>query len=155
MDEPTTALDVIVQAQILNLIKELKRQENLSFIFITHDLATEAEISDRIVVMYAGKISEIGTNENIFGQPGPIHPYTQKLLAATPRLHKKVSELAFIPGAPPDLVSPPPGCRFSPRCSYAKARCRAAEPPLTVIGDGHLAACWKAVKDGDYERSND
>ncbi len=120
MDEPTTALDVIVQAQILNLIKRLKRDLNLSYIFITHDLATEAEIADRIMVMYAGKVAEIGTNPQIFGEKGPLHPYTQKLLNATPRLRRKVSELAFIPGAPPDLIDPPPGCRFSPRCTFRK-----------------------------------
>jgi peptide/nickel transport system ATP-binding protein len=154
MDEPTTALDVIVQAQILNLIKELKRQENLSFIFITHDLATEAEISDRIVVMYAGKIAEIGSNAGIFGEEGPLHPYTQKLLAATPRLHRKVSELAFIPGAPPDLIDPPKGCRFSPRCTCARAKCRSVEPSLTEENTGHFVACWKAIGDGEYERSS-
>lgn len=154
MDEPTTALDVIVQAQILNLIKELKRQEKLSFIFITHDLATEAEYSDRIVVMYAGKIAEIGTNERIFGAEGPFHPYTQKLLAATPRLHRKVSELAFIPGAPPDLIDPPKGCRFSPRCPLARGKCRSVEPSLVEKDASHLVACWKAIGDSEYERSN-
>ncbi|KUK67042.1 MAG: Oligopeptide/dipeptide ABC transporter, ATP-binding protein, partial [Mesotoga infera] len=108
-DEPTTALDVIVQAQIINLLKDLKEKLDLSFIFITHDLATEAEVSDRIAVMYAGKIVEIGTNQQIYGEQGPCHPYTRNLLAATPRLHAKVSELSFIPGAPPDLLEPPSG----------------------------------------------
>ncbi|RLL92601.1 peptide ABC transporter ATPase, partial [Mesotoga sp. HF07.pep.5.2.highcov] len=95
-DEPTTALDVIVQAQIINLLKDLKEKLDLSFIFITHDLATEAEVSDRIAVMYAGKIVEIGTNQQIYGEQGPCHPYTRNLLAATPRLHERVSELSFI-----------------------------------------------------------
>ncbi|MGB4372050.1 MAG: ABC transporter ATP-binding protein, partial [Halanaerobiales bacterium] len=91
-DEPTTALDVVVQAQIINLLKELKQKLNLSFIFVTHDLATEAEVADRIMVMYAGKIAEIGTNDQIYGEQGPMHPYTSNLLAATPRLHQKVDK---------------------------------------------------------------
>ncbi len=141
-DEPTTALDVVVQAQILNLLKRLKQQLGLSVIFITHDLATEAEVADRIVVMYAGKILEIGTNEQIYGHDGPNHPYTRKLLAATPRLHQKVSDLAFIPGIPPNLVSPPSGCRFHPRCSEALERCTTGIPPLNEIEPGHWSACW-------------
>ena len=153
MDEPTTALDVIVQAQILNLIKRLKRDLHLSYIFITHDLATEAEIADRIMVMYAGKVAEIGTNRQIFGDAGPLHPYTQKLLNATPRLRQKVSELAFIPGAPPDLIDPPTGCRFAPRCTFAKEKCRQVEPPITRVEDQHQVACWKAVEDPEYARS--
>jgi peptide/nickel transport system ATP-binding protein len=159
MDEPTTALDVIVQAQILNLIKELRRDLGLSYIFITHDLATEAEIADRIMVMYAGKMAELGTNEDIFGgdsrsgpRGGPLHPYTQKLLASTPRLRRRVSELAFIPGAPPDLIEPPKGCRFAPRCSFARPKCSSEEPPVAELGPGHLVACWKAMEDPDYER---
>jgi peptide/nickel transport system ATP-binding protein len=158
MDEPTTALDVIVQAQILNLVKSLKRDLGLAYIFITHDLATEAEIADRIMVMYAGRMAELGTSEDIFGRggegrrEGPLHPYTQKLLASTPRLRRRVSELAFIPGSPPDLVAPPPGCRFAPRCSYARAKCLAAEPPAAELGPGHLVACWKAMEDPEYER---
>jgi peptide/nickel transport system ATP-binding protein len=171
MDEPTTALDVIVQAQILNLIKALKRDLGLSYIFITHDLATEAEIADRIMVMYAGHIVELGTSEDIFGpsendpigasearvatggRRGALHPYTQKLLASTPRLHRRVSELAFIPGVPPDLIAPPPGCRFAPRCSFARHKCRIEEPPAAELGAGHLVACWKAMEDPGYERN--
>jgi len=141
LDEPTTALDVIVQAQILNVIKDLKRRLGLSMIFITHDLATEAEVADRIMVMYAGKIAEIAPNHLVYGRP-PCHPYTQRLLAATPRLHEKVDELAFIPGAPPDLLDPPKGCRFRPRCSVAMDAC-AQEPPLVEIEPGHLVACWR------------
>jgi len=162
MDEPTTALDVIVQAQILDLIKGLKRELGLSCVFITHDLATEAEIADRIMVMYAGRIAELGSSEDIFGNDpgkgsqgsriGSLHPYTQKLLASTPRLHRRVSELAFIPGSPPDLIDPPVGCRFAPRCSFAKAKCLREEPPIAELGPGHLAACWKAMEDPEYER---
>jgi peptide/nickel transport system ATP-binding protein len=153
MDEPTTALDVIVQAQILNLIKGLKKDLGLSYIFITHDLATEAEVADKIMVMYAGKMAELGSNEEIFGKAGPAHPYTQKLLASTPLLRKKVSELAFIPGSPPDLIEPPAGCRFAPRCPFAKEKCRGQEPPVVELGAGHLVACWKAMEDPDYARA--
>jgi peptide/nickel transport system ATP-binding protein len=150
LDEPTTALDVIVQAQILNLLKELRRELGLSYVFVTHDLATEAELADRIMVMYAGKLAELGPSEEIFG--GSMHPYTQMLLASTPRLHSRVSELAFIPGAPPDLLSPPPGCRFAPRCPYAKGKCRREEPPVRELSKGRSVACWKATEDPEYGR---
>lgn len=142
-DEPTTALDVVVQAQIINLLKELKKQLKLSFIFITHDLATEAEVADRIMVMYAGKVVEIGTNEQIFGPQKAAHPYTQLLMAATPRLRQKVDQLAFIPGTPPDLLAPPAGCRFHLRCPQVMERCRQEEPPLIQIEPAHTVACWR------------
>lgn len=142
-DEPTTALDVVVQAQIINLIKRLKKKLGLSVIFITHDLATEAEIADRLVVMYAGKIVEIGTNEQIYGGKNSAHPYTQKLLKSTPRLHEKIKELSFIPGVPPDLIAPPSGCRFHPRCSEAMERCKEEEPSLIKIENEHWVACWR------------
>lgn len=142
-DEPTTALDVVVQAQIINLLKELKEKLKLSFIFITHDLATEAEVSDRIMVMYAGRTCEIGTNEQIYGKQGPAHPYTKKLLVATPRLRERVDKLAFIPGTPPDLLQPPTGCRFHPRCSEAMDRCSVEEPPMREIAPEHKVACWR------------
>ncbi len=144
LDEPTTALDVIVQAQIINVIKELKRRLDLSLVFITHDLATEAEVADRILVMYAGKVAEMGANDQLYGRP-PCHPYTRRLLAATPRLHEKVSELAFIPGTPPDLLESQQGCRFCPRCDEAFERCRREEPPLVEVEPGHLAACWRCA----------
>jgi peptide/nickel transport system ATP-binding protein len=146
LDEPTTALDVIVQAQIINLLKKLKKTFDLSFIFITHDLALEAEISDRLLVMYAGKIAELGANEQIFGKNGPAHPYTERLLKATPLLHKKVESLSFIPGTPPDLISPPKGCRFNPRCHKVMDICREEEPPLIEIEPGHQVACWLCAK---------
>jgi peptide/nickel transport system ATP-binding protein len=142
LDEPTTALDVIVQAQIINLLKKLKKTFDLSFIFITHDLALEAEIADRLLVMYAGKIAELGANEQVFGAKGPAHPYTERLLQATPLLHKKVDNLSFIPGTPPDLIDPPKGCRFNPRCHKAMDKCREVEPPLVEIEPGHQVACW-------------
>ena len=145
LDEPTTALDVIVQAQIINLLKELKQKFKLSFIFITHDLSLEAEISDRICVMYAGKIAELGTNEQIYGTE-PMHPYTQKLLQATPLLRKKVDELSYIPGTPPDLIAPPKGCRFNPRCHCTVNKCFELEPPLLEIEPKHKVACWRCIK---------
>jgi peptide/nickel transport system ATP-binding protein len=143
LDEPTTALDVIVQAQIINLLKKLKKTFDLSFIFITHDLSLEAEVSDRICVMYAGKIVELGTNQQIYGDQGPMHPYTEKLLQATPVLRKKVDTLSYIPGTPPDLIDPPKGCRFHPRCHKAIDKCRTEEPPLLEVEPGHMVACWR------------
>jgi peptide/nickel transport system ATP-binding protein len=143
LDEPTTALDVIVQAQIVNLLKRLKAEFGLSFIFITHDLALEAEVADRLLVLYAGKIAELGPGRKIFGKPGPAHPYTRRLLEATPRLKVKTGSLAFIPGTPPDLLDPPRGCRFHPRCRLVIERCREEEPPLLEIVPGHRAACWR------------
>jgi len=116
---------------------------NLSFIFITHDLATEAEVADRIMVMYAGKIAEIGTNDQIYGKQGPSHPYTKGLLGATPKLREKVEELAFIPGTPPDLLNPPTGCRFHERCPVAFDKCILNEPPLKEIEPEHFVACWR------------
>ncbi|MGM0641112.1 MAG: ABC transporter ATP-binding protein [Thermotogota bacterium] len=145
-DEPTTALDVVVQAQIINLLKKLKKDLDLSFIFITHDLATEAEVADRLVIMYGGKIVEIGMNKHIYGEKGPAHPYTQKLIGATPLLHEKVGELAFIPGTPPDLLDPPKGCRFHDRCPYAFDKCFKEEPPLKEIEEDHMAACWRCFE---------
>ncbi len=142
-DEPTTALDVVVQAQIINLLKDLKEQVGVSFIFITHDLSIEAEVSDRILVMYAGRIAELGTNAQIYGPQGPAHPYTQRLLGATPRLHEEVEELAFIPGTPPDLIAPPEGCRFHPRCPVLLERCAHDDVPLREIEPDHMVACWR------------
>ena len=139
LDEPTTALDVIVQAQIINLLKKLKKDFNLSFIFITHDLALEAEISDRVCVMYAGKIAELADNEQIY--KNAKHPYTKRLLAATPRLNKAVSKLEFIEGTPPDLINPPSGCMFYDRCKERIDRCKNEEPMIKDVGNGHLCAC--------------
>ncbi len=138
-DEPTTALDVIVQAQIINLLKKLKKELGLSLIFITHDLSILAEISDKIAVMYAGKIVELGDSGRIY--ENPRHPYTQKLLAAIPRVHEKLEKLEFIPGAPPNLANPPPGCRFHPRCPYATKICMEKEPERKVLDDGRVIYC--------------
>ncbi|KPU63624.1 peptide ABC transporter ATPase [Thermococcus sp. EP1] len=139
-DEPTTALDVVVQAQIINLMKKLKKELGLSMIFITHDLSILAEVSDRVAIMYAGKIVEIGDSEKIYYEPA--HPYTQKLLSAIPRLHEDVERLEFIPGQPPNLITPPSGCRFHPRCPYAMQQCKEQVPELKEIEKDHYAACW-------------
>ncbi|RLF88868.1 ABC transporter ATP-binding protein [Thermococci archaeon] len=139
-DEPTTALDVVVQAQIINLMKKLKKELGLSMIFITHDLSILAEISDRIAIMYAGKIVELGDSKKVYYEPA--HPYTQKLLAAIPRLHEDVERLEFIPGQPPNLITPPTGCRFHPRCPYAMEVCREQIPELKEVDKDHYAACW-------------
>ena len=139
-DEPTTALDVVVQAQVLNLLKRLVRERGSSLIIISHDLSVIAELADRVAVMYAGKIVEQGPSEAVYESPG--HPYTQALLKAIPRLSAERTKLSYIPGQPPDLRSPPPGCRFHPRCPYASDRCRRQEPPLVEVERGHYVACW-------------
>lgn len=125
-DEPTTALDVVVEANIMNDLKQLKRDLDNSMIFITHDLSILAEVSDKLAIMYAGWIVELGDAKKIYKDPK--HPYTEKLLAAIPRLHEDVDRLEFIPGAPPDLVNPPSGCRFYPRCPKAMDKCRKKVP---------------------------
>jgi peptide/nickel transport system ATP-binding protein len=137
-DEPTTALDVMVQAQILELLETLRHQLGLSLILITHDLSVIAETCDRVMIMYAGRIAEEGTVEEVFRRPR--HPYTQKLLSAFPNIHADRRTLDTIPGSPPDLRDPPPGCRFSPRCAFAMAVCSEEEPPETVFG-GVRVAC--------------
>lgn len=139
LDEPTTALDVIVQAQIINLLKKLKKEFDLSFIFITHDLSLEAEIADRVCVMYGGKIMELADNKDIYQKP--LHPYTKRLLAATPRLNKSVGKLDFIEGVPPDLLNLPTGCLFYERCKERIEKCKDEEPEIKEISKGHYCAC--------------
>ena len=141
-DEPTTALDVIVQAQILNLLKKLQREKQLSIILISHDLGIIAELADKVMIMYAGKVAEYGPSDIVLREPR--HPYTYLLLEAFPKLHGPRGKLVYIPGTPPDLRSPPPGCRFHPRCPVAVERCRKEEPPLERIGEGHYVACWRS-----------
>ena len=138
-DEPTTALDVVVQAQILNLLKELQRKKKRSIIIISHDLGAVTELAEKIAVMYAGKIVEFGTAEQVFNNP--LHPYTQALIRAIPRLTGPVTKLEYIPGAPPDLRFPPPGCRFAPRCSKVMDICHKEEPPMKELEKGHFVAC--------------
>lgn len=138
-DEPTTALDVIIQAQVLKTMKELQKKLNLSMIMITHDLSMIAEVCNKAAIMYAGKIMESGDVRTIYKEP--LHPYTQKLIAAFPSILGRKTELAAIPGFPPDLLMPPPGCRFHPRCDYAMEICRKKEPPLIDVGKEHFVAC--------------
>lgn len=138
-DEPTTALDVTVQAQILDLINSLKEKYHATVILITHNLGVVAETADRVAVMYAGKIVEIGSVEQIF--KNPLHPYTKGLLKAVPNPMTKIERLEAIPGTVPNLITPPGGCRFHPRCPYAMEVCKQKVPELVEIEDGHFVAC--------------
>jgi oligopeptide transport system ATP-binding protein len=140
-DEPTTALDVTIQAQILELLKELKHKLQTAIILITHDLGVVAGLCQKVLVMYAGKIVEAGPLREIFYNPR--HPYTWGLLGSVPRLDENTKrKLVPIWGHPPDLLAPPAGCRFAPRCAYAMPICDATPPPTTQITPGHQAACW-------------
>ena len=141
-DEPTTALDVTIQAQILELMQELSKQYGTAMIIITHNLGVVARYANRIIVMYAGNIIETGSSEEIFHNPR--HPYTLGLLNSVPRLDQamKVS-LDPIQGLPPDLVDLPPGCSFAPRCPYVIDKCTQETPPLIDHSDVHTAACWR------------
>ncbi|MBW8268613.1 ABC transporter ATP-binding protein [Caldovatus aquaticus] len=142
-DEPTTALDVTVQAQILALIDELKRETGTAVVLITHDLGVVADHADEVVVMYAGRIAERAPAAALFALPQ--HPYTVGLLGAAPRLGRAAGgRLASIEGAVPDMARPPPGCRFAPRCPFRIARCAEEAPPLAEVAPGHASACWRA-----------
>jgi peptide/nickel transport system ATP-binding protein len=141
-DEPTTALDVIVQAQVLKLLESLREKLGLSLILISHDISVVSEISDRVAVMYAGKIVELGPAESVLLKPA--HPYTRLLIEAVPSVKGARKTLKHIPGQPPDLSNPPPGCRFHPRCPYATEECRSREPELVEVEKGHYAACHLA-----------
>ena len=144
-DEPTTALDVTVQAQILALIDEMKRETGTAMVLITHDLGVVADHADDVVVMYAGRVAERASAAALFA--APQHPYTIGLLGAAPRLEGGAARLASIEGTVPDLLHPPPGCRFAARCPFAVARCREAQPPLAEVLPGHHVACWRAPLD--------
>lgn len=141
LDEPTSALDIITQANILNLLKMLKKELNLSYIFITHDIATTSELADKVAVMYAGEIVELSPAEEFY--TNPIHPYTKLLLDSVPtlRIDKK---LKSIPGSPPSLINPPLGCRFHPRCPFVKDLCKKSSPPLIKKGEGHFIKCHES-----------
>ncbi|MFL5257069.1 MAG: ABC transporter ATP-binding protein [Rhodopila sp.] len=139
-DEPTTALDVTIQVQIIALLKRLQQDAGIGIVLITHDLGVAASLCHRIAVMYAGQIVETAPVRAIYRNPA--HPYTQALLAAIPRLHVTATRLAAIPGQPPSLIDPPAGCRFAARCPHRMDRCAEA-PPMVDLGDGHSAACWK------------
>ncbi len=149
-DEPTTALDVTIQAQILDLMRSLQSKVNTSIILITHNLGVVANIADRVAVMYGGKIVEEGTVQEVFYNSH--HPYTHGLMASIPKPHQEGGELAVIPGTPPDLLNPPQGCPFAARCRYTMEVCLRAMPPHTVLSHSHTAACWlndtRAVKAG-------
>jgi peptide/nickel transport system ATP-binding protein len=141
-DEPTTALDVTVQAQILELIDDVKQEFNIGVILVTHDLGVIAETADMVLVMYAGRVSEYGPAAEIFRQPQ--HPYTWGLLDSMPTVERKLAAMMPIDGSPPSMLAPPPGCPFHPRCPHRFDRCPLEVPPLTRSGDGHLDACLLA-----------
>ncbi len=138
-DEPTTALDVITQRRILDQIREIQKQLSMSMVIITHDVSVVAKTAQRINVMYAGRMAEQGTTRQIFKETA--HPYTAGLLASFPAVTGAKRRLASIPGNPPSLVTPPSGCRFHPRCPYAKEICKIAEPPPILLGNGHVSYC--------------
>ncbi|MFQ6123043.1 MAG: ABC transporter ATP-binding protein [Candidatus Heimdallarchaeota archaeon] len=143
-DEPVTALDVIVQAKILNLLQELQKEFNLAVMLITHDLSVIAEVCDQVGIMYAGKLMERGSAEALFKQSK--HPYTKKLIGAFPSVTGEKKHLEFIPGTPPNLLNPPSGCRFHPRCYMAQRICETKEPHFADYGNGHFSACHFAEK---------
>jgi oligopeptide transport system ATP-binding protein len=147
-DEPTTSLDVTIQAQILDLMKQLQKKTDTSILLITHDLSVVANFCDRVLVMYAGKIVESATVEELFSNPK--HPYTERLLQSIPRLNMS-ADLPLIPieGSPPDLFDPPAGCGFCPRCPYAMRICQEQTPPAFQVGDDHKSACFKHYPRGD------
>jgi len=142
-DEPTTSLDLTIQAQYLQLLRELQRAHNLALIFITHNLGIVAKMCDQLAVMYAGRVVESGPVTRLFN--APAHPYTQALLGSIPRMSDNRQRLTAIEGQPPDLVSLPAGCSFAPRCPSAFERCRAAAPPEHATADGRTVRCWLAV----------
>jgi len=142
-DEPTTALDVTIQAQILDLLKNLKQKLGMAMILITHDMGVVAGVADRITVLYAGRVCESASTRTIFYNP--LHPYTRALLEAVPSLTTKKEKLKVIPGAIPNLIEPPSGCRFNPRCEYAKEGiCTLKVPPLEELEPEHYVACFRA-----------
>jgi len=142
-DEPTTSLDLTIQAQYLNLLRDLQRQHELALIFITHNLGIVAKMCDQVAVMYAGRLVEWGPVTRIFD--APAHPYTQALLGSIPRMGDGRERLTAIEGQPPDLAAPPPGCAFHPRCPHAMAQCREQAPPETVLAPRHTTRCWLSV----------
>ncbi|MGL5512216.1 MAG: ABC transporter ATP-binding protein [Sporomusa sp.] len=139
-DEPTTALDVTIQAQIIDLMMELKRKINSSILLITHDMGVVAEMADRILVMYAGQVVELGTVRQVFKKP--LHPYTQGLLASIPRLDRDMGHLIAIEGSVPCLTNMPLGCRFQARCPSAMEICKATAPPMLSLEEGRQVRCW-------------
>jgi len=141
-DEPTTSLDLTIQAQYLNLLSDLQKRYNLALIFITHNLGIVAKMCDKVAVMYAGRMVESGPVRQIFNRPA--HPYTEALLRSIPRLTDRRERLTAIEGQPPDLASPPPGCAFHPRCPKAIERCQEQDPPTFEVAEDQRARCWLA-----------
>ncbi len=139
-DEPTTALDVIVQDQLLKKIKEIQEQLDMAMIYISHDIAVIAEVAERVGVMYAGRMAELAPSVEIFHRP--LHPYTMGLMSSFPSIIGEKTELVTIPGEPPDLLNPPTGCRFHPRCPFATEICRTDQPEFKEHAPDHWAACW-------------
>lgn len=146
LDEPTTALDVTIEAQIFELIGKLKRELGMGVFLITHDLSVVASFCQRVIIMYAGKIVEEAPVDELYANP--LHPYTLGLLRSIPPLEGEAERLESIPGEVPDLINLPPGCNFSPRCPLADERCWQTEPELLEVSPGHRVACWKAGKGG-------
>jgi peptide/nickel transport system ATP-binding protein len=139
-DEPTTSLDVIVEAKFLDLLKELQQEFGLTILLITHNIGVVAEVADRVAVMYAAKMAEVGDVNEVFADPK--HPYTQGLLKAVPNIRLDEGELYKMGGAPPNLLHPPVGCRFNPRCPYVMDVCKAVDPAFEPVEKDHLASCW-------------
>jgi oligopeptide/dipeptide ABC transporter ATP-binding protein len=142
-DEPTTSLDLTIQAQYLNLLRDLQREHGLALIFITHNLGIVAKMCDQLAVMYAGRVVESGPVSRVFN--APAHPYTEALLKSIPRMGDNRERLTAIEGQPPNLASLPRGCAFAPRCPVAFDRCRVEAPPAVDLGSGQTARCWIAV----------
>lgn len=139
-DEPTTSLDVIVEAKFLDLLKELQKEFGLTILLITHNIGVVAEVADRVAVMYAAKMAEVGDVNDVFADPK--HPYTQGLLKSVPNIRLDEGELYKMGGAPPNLLHPPAGCRFHPRCPYVMEVCKEIDPAFDPVEEGHLASCW-------------
>lgn len=145
-DEPTTALDVTIQAQIMQLMGKIREDTGTAIILITHDLGVVANLADRVAVMYAGKVVEQGTAQDIFYRPS--HPYTAALLRSLPTVEtSRDEELVSIPGTPPDLFAPPKGCAFASRCQHCMKICKENQPPIFTVGEGHTASCWRLHPD--------
>jgi peptide/nickel transport system ATP-binding protein len=138
LDEPTSSLDVLTQANIMNLLKRIRKEMGLSMIFITHDVALSSELADKVAVMYAGQIVELGNAEEFYRDPK--HPYSQKLMESVPTLRRD-KELSFIPGSPPSLLNPPKGCRFAERCPFKFDKC-SEDPPITPLDEDSYVKCW-------------
>ena len=151
-DEPTTALDVTVQAQILDLMRALRDETGAAIILITHDLGVIAELAQDVIVMYAGKVVERAEVATLFADPQ--HPYTVGLLGSIPKLHEDQRSLATIEGVVPNPLDMPPGCRFNPRCPFAVDQCRVGEPPLAEVKPGHFSACWRAPLEANVLGAN-